>query len=124
METYGGKQSLFFHSLRRNILFPWASNASIIIDGINAVKCVKRVQSIMGIVLDESNIYDELLLYNWKSCMVAIFYWHNDLYPWIFDFIRVVVFNVSNIKVKLIQVTTCLILKVVIFPNSCYTNKL
>lgn len=36
------------------------SGGSVVIDGIDAVKCVKRVQSIMGIVPDESNLYDEM----------------------------------------------------------------
>lgn len=36
------------------------SGGSIFIDGIDAVKNVKKVQSIMGIVPDESNLYDEM----------------------------------------------------------------
>ena len=36
------------------------SSGSILIDGIDAVKKVKKAQSIMGIVSDESNLYDEM----------------------------------------------------------------
>lgn len=36
------------------------SGGSIFIDGIDAVKNVKKVQSIIGIVPDESNLYDEM----------------------------------------------------------------
>lgn len=36
------------------------SGGSILINGINAVKNVKKAQSIMGIVPDESNLYDEM----------------------------------------------------------------
>ncbi len=36
------------------------SGGSIFIDGIDAVKNVKKAQSIMGIVPDESNLYDEM----------------------------------------------------------------
>lgn len=36
------------------------SGGSILINGINAVKNVKKVQSIMGVVPDESNLYDEM----------------------------------------------------------------
>ena len=36
------------------------SGGSILIDGIDAVKNVKKAQSIMGIVPDESNLYDEM----------------------------------------------------------------
>lgn len=36
------------------------SDGSIVIDGIDAVKNVKKAQSIMGIVPDESNLYDEM----------------------------------------------------------------
>jgi ABC-2 type transport system ATP-binding protein len=36
------------------------SGGSIVIDGIDAVKNVKKAQSIMGIVPDESNLYDEM----------------------------------------------------------------
>ncbi|MGI6039760.1 MAG: ABC transporter ATP-binding protein [Clostridiales bacterium] len=36
------------------------SGGSIEIDGIDAVKNVKKAQSIMGIVSDESNLYDEM----------------------------------------------------------------
>ena len=36
------------------------SSGSIFIDGIDAIKNVKKSQSIMGIVPDESNLYDEM----------------------------------------------------------------
>jgi ABC-2 type transport system ATP-binding protein len=36
------------------------SGGSIVIGGIDAVKYIKRAQSIMGIVPDESNLYDEM----------------------------------------------------------------
>ena len=36
------------------------SGGSVEIDGIDAVKNVKKAQSIMGIVPDESNLYDEM----------------------------------------------------------------
>ncbi len=36
------------------------SGGSILIDGIDGVKNVKKAQSIMGIVPDESNLYDEM----------------------------------------------------------------
>ena len=36
------------------------SGGTILIDGIDSVKNVKKVQSIMGIVPDESNLYDEM----------------------------------------------------------------
>lgn len=36
------------------------SGGSILIDGIDAVKNVEKAQSIMGIVPDESNLYDEM----------------------------------------------------------------
>lgn len=36
------------------------SSGSIVIDGVDAVKNVKKAQSIMGIVPDESNLYDEM----------------------------------------------------------------
>ena len=36
------------------------SSGSILIDGIDAIRNVKKSQSIMGIVPDESNLYDEM----------------------------------------------------------------
>ncbi len=36
------------------------SSGSILIDGIDGVKNVKKAQSILGIVPDESNLYDEM----------------------------------------------------------------
>ena len=36
------------------------TSGSVLIDGINAVKDVKKAQAVMGIVPDESNLYDEM----------------------------------------------------------------
>ena len=36
------------------------TSGTILIDGFDAVKKVKKAQSIMGIVPDESNLYDEM----------------------------------------------------------------
>ena len=36
------------------------SGGSVVINGIDAVKNVKKAQSVMGIVPDESNLYDEM----------------------------------------------------------------
>ena len=48
-----------------------SSNGSILIDGMDAIKNVKKSQLIMGIVPDESNLYDEMdgfnNLYLWLS---------------------------------------------------------
>ena len=45
----------------------------ILIDGIDAVKNVKKAQSIMGIVPDESNLYDEMDGFN-NLCFCASLY--------------------------------------------------
>ena len=36
------------------------SGGSVMIDGVDAVKDVKKAQAVMGIVPDESNLYDEM----------------------------------------------------------------
>ena len=52
------------------------SNGSILIDGMDAIKNVKKSQLIMGIVPDESNLYDEMDGFN-NLCFCGSLYGMN-----------------------------------------------
>ena len=46
---------------------------TIFIDGIDSIKDIKKAQSIMGVVADESNLYDEMDGYD-NLCFCASLY--------------------------------------------------